>query len=125
MIPTGLLPVRPYYRNWLWENVKQPVTMMTYLTVGMLADCLMFTGYCLLCRIRQQIYKSQTPEKICQKKKKTEIQVFLYKMTFRKMWIRSPLNNKDTKGNVKSRAKTGLKMKLTEISEEIRKVNLK
>lgn len=100
--------------------------MMTYLTVRMLADCLMFTGYCLLCRIRKQIYKSQTPEKICQKKKKeTEIQVFLYKITFREMWIRSPLNNKDTKGKVKSRAKTGLKMKLTEISEEIWKVNLK
>lgn len=46
-------------------------------------------------------------------------------MTFRKMWIRSPVNNKDTKGKVKSRAKTGLKMKLTEISEEIWKVNLK
>lgn len=85
--------------------------MTTYLTVGMLADCLMFTGYCLLCRIRQQIYKSQTPEKMSQRKK-TEIQVFLYKMTFRKMWIRSPLNNKDTNGKVKSRAKIGLKMNI-------------
>lgn len=71
MIPTGLLPVRPYVLQKLaMGKVKQPVTMMTYLTVGMLADCLMFTGYCLLCRIRQQIYKSQTPEKNFVQKKK-------------------------------------------------------
>lgn len=108
MIPTGLLPVRPYVLQKL--VIGKPQATCHYDGIFGDAGRLMFIGYCLLCRIRQQIYKSHTPEKMCQKK--TEIQVFLYKMTFRKMWIRSPLNNKDTKGKIKSRAKTGLKMNI-------------